>query len=217
MTAGATAQGDAMGTTPSANGGLYRLKARTTRHLDTLIDATVARSISADAVTWTGLAVGVLAACTVVAGARSSPTWWLLIGPLVAIRLGLAVADGEVARRADRQRPAGAVLGEVADQAGDVMLAAALAVIAPAPAVLAVIGTLAADDVATIGWAVTGQRTFPGLGGKPDRNVAVAVGLAAAVVWPWLAPATAWMLCGLVWVGAGLRLRALWAAAGTAS
>lgn len=206
-----------MRTTTRDSGGLYRLKAPTADRLDALIDAAIARRISADSLTWSGLAAGLLAGGAVVAGAVVSPAWWVLVGPLAAIRLGLAVMDGEVARRSGTQRPAGAVLGEVADRTGDVLLAAALVSIATVPAVLAVIGVLIADDVATIGWAVTDQRRFPGIGGKPDRTIAVAIGLAAAVIWPWAAPTTVWLLCGLVWVGAAMRLRAVWAAAGATS
>lgn len=196
------------------DGGLYGLKARTARHLTRIVDALVGRGVPADVITWAGFAVAAGAATAVVAGALVRPVWWLAVGPLVALRLLAAVADGEVARRAGTTRPAGALLGEVTDRAGDLLLAGGLAVVAPLAAALAAVGLLLADDVAALGWAITGRRAFPGIGGKPDRGATTAVGLALAVVWPPAAAATAWALCALVWLGAAFRLAALRKAVG---
>ncbi|CAN5243028.1 hypothetical protein BH23ACT9_BH23ACT9_10290 [soil metagenome] len=198
-----------MDATTRPGGGLYRLKHRTAQRLDGVVGAAVTRGTDPDRLTQAGFAVAVMAAAAVLAGGLVDPRWWLVLGPLVTARLLCAVADGAVARRSGRTTTRGAVLGEVTDRLGDVLLAAVTAVVAPLPAALAVVGLLLADDLVPIGWAVTGQRSFPGIGGKPDRNVLVAAGLGAAVLTPPLAAATVWALCGLVWVGAAARLRHL--------
>lgn len=198
-----------MDTTSKPDGGLYRLKAATARVLEGVVEAGVRRRVPADAVTWAGVALAVAVALAVVAGGLEAAAWWLVVGPLVGLRLLAAVADGEVARRSGSARPAGALLGEMADRVGDLLLAASLMVVAPLPAGLAAVGLLLADEVSTLGWALTGRRAFPGVGGKPDRNVTVALGLALAVVWPPAARWTVWVLCALVWVGVAVRLAAV--------
>lgn len=196
-------------TTHPRAAGLYAARAATAAHLSATVSTLAARGVPASAVTWASFAAAAAAAAAVVAGAVWAPAWWLLVGPAVAVRLLAAVADGELARRTGTCTPAGAALGELLDRAGDVLMLGALVPVQPVAAAVAVVGALAADSVAAVAWAVMGRRSFPGVGGKPDRGAALAFGLAVAVAWPPGATTTAIALAAVTWTCTVQRADAL--------
>ncbi len=159
-------------------GGLYVIKPWFVRRLRRIEDALVARTISADALTLAAVAVSAAAGAVIaLGGALGLEALWLLVGPLVLVRLALNALDGSVARRARSARPFGVVLNEVGDRAGDVCLVGATAfVVGPAPALGAVAAATLASLTGVLALAVTGRRDCGGPLGKADRAVVLALG-----------------------------------------
>jgi CDP-diacylglycerol---glycerol-3-phosphate 3-phosphatidyltransferase len=197
------------GTPAVPPGGLYAMAPGVGRRADAVLAVLDRRGVRADALTWAGLLAAACCGAAVVAGAAVAPSWWLLVLPLGLLRLLLAVLDGRLARRTGTARPAGALLGEVGDRLGDVLILGALAAVDPLAGALAVVAALLADDVATVGWAVTGVRRFPAVGGKPDRTALVGVGLLLASAVPAAAPGVAWAAVALSTWNAAARLSAI--------
>lgn len=196
---------------PRSDGGLYRLKTTSGARLDGLVDRLAGRGTSPDRVTAASLLAGAgLAAavvCSVVLDGATAAAVGVLAVPLAVVRLATAVLDGQLARRTGVAGPRGAVLGELADRAGDTVMILALAVHAPVVAVAAAVTCLLADSVAVTRWAATGERVFPAVGGKPDRTVLVA---AVALLSPWVGlagPVGVWLLFGLAGWNLAARLR----------
>lgn len=91
-----------------------------------MLDHAAARSWSPDAFTLAGVLAAVAAAGALVA-ATEHPFTGLAVLPLLATRLAGANLDGALARTRGVSRPWGAVLNELGERAGDLVVMVALA------------------------------------------------------------------------------------------
>jgi CDP-diacylglycerol--glycerol-3-phosphate 3-phosphatidyltransferase len=161
--------------------GLYGIKPWFVRRLRRVEDKLVARRVSPAAITWSAVAVSVLAGCALAGGGITrNYTWWFLVPPLAVVRLALNALDGSVARRTDRASHSGAVVNEIADRAADTafMVPAAFAV-EPALAVGATAAAYLTSLTGVMGSATGTGRLTGGPMGKADRVALIALGAVA--------------------------------------
>lgn len=163
---------------------LYRFKPRFVQALEPIRRLLAERGVPPTTVTMSAIPVEVGVGVLLVAGTNES--WLLTLVPVFALCwMGLNALDGSLARSTGRITVRGAVLNELVDRLGDVVLIAAAALVVPVPlAVGLAISVLGSELVAVVGWATTGRRDFAGPMGKPDRAAVIAVGAMVAVVWP---------------------------------
>lgn len=188
---------------------LYGFKHRFVRALEPIRRLLDERGVQPTTVTMAAIPIEVAVAILMVAG--TSESWLFAPVPILSLCwMGLNALDGSLARSTGRVTARGAVLNELVDRLGDVLLVAAAAFIVPIPLAAAVAVTvLGSELVAAIGWATTGRRGFAGPMGKPDRAAVVAVGAMVAAVWPGaLSVAIALIALGSA-VGLGVRAHAV--------
>lgn len=201
----------------SSFGGLYAVKPWFVAWLGGLARVVVARGVTADQLTWLGLACAAFTAVALLAGAHA-PLLWLAVGPLCLARMSCNALDGAVARTCGPTRR-GAVLNELADRGADLVTFAALApVVGVGVAAAVAVTALATSLLAVVAQATTGQRLALGPMGKPDRMAVLSVGAAiAAGVGPISLTVAAWTIVGLGLVTVARRTAALWRIAGAAA
>jgi len=193
--------------------GLYAIKPRFVRSLGGIEDRLVRRGVSADRLSYTAVAVSVLAGVALGAGYTVHHRWWLAVGPLVLLRLALNALDGSVARRTGTARPFGKVVNEISDRLSDTFLIAPLVLfIPPLLVVVVLITTFITSACGALGNVVGTGRLTKGPMGKADRCLvlsiaAVIAGLTGVAVAPFF------LALVLVAIGGAItilgRLRAL--------
>ena len=196
-----------------AGSGLSALKPAFVARLRRLEDHAVARSVSADALTWAAVGVAGLTALVVVAGTRV-PLLWLAVAPLALLRMACNAMDGSLARRTSSETRRGAVLNELGDRVADALTFGALAAVVGAPLALGVLAVaLATSFVAVLGQACAGERLAAGPLGKPDRVAVLSVSAAvAAFAGPAAITVGAWTIVALGGLTVVRRARLLWRA-----
>ncbi len=162
---------------------LYDVKPWFVRSLEPVRVGLLRSGIAPTAVTIAAIPVEIaVAVCHV--GGTWHPIALLLVPPLTLAWMGLNALDGSLARSSGRTSTLGAVLNELVDRLGDVVVIVAAFLLVPtAVAAIVAIGVLGTELVAAIGWATTGHRRFAGPMGKPDRAITLALGATVAVVW----------------------------------
>jgi CDP-diacylglycerol---glycerol-3-phosphate 3-phosphatidyltransferase len=178
--------------------GLYALKPWYTRRLTRVVDTAVARRVSPDVFTWTGVTAAAAAGASLALG------WWVLAALLLAVRLAGANLDGAVARARDVSRPWGFVLNEVGDRVSDLLMFAGLAAFAAreggAGRVVAVLVAATAATLPTFAsLAAAGagaRRRNGGPLGKTERCALAVLAVAVPTTLPWV--------CALVAAGSVL-------------
>ena len=153
---------------------LYRIKPRFQRALEPTVVALEQRRVSADSVTWVGLALAAAGGALALGGVVWRPA--LLAIPFVFLaRMAANAVDGQLARRMG-PTSRGAVLNEVCDVAGDAVAYIPFAFLIDGPASWLVVAVVAAGLVAEMA-AVAGEgpRRNAGPLGKSDRALAFAV------------------------------------------
>ena len=178
--------------------GLYALKPWYTRRLTRVVDTAVARRVSPDAFTWTGVAAAAAAGASLAVG------WWVVAALLLAVRLAGANLDGAVARARDVSRPWGFVLNEVGDRVSDLLMFAGLAAFAAhdggAGRVVAVLVAATAATLPTFAsLAAAGAGARRRNGGPLGKTERCALTVMAVAI-----PATLLWVCALVVVGSAL-------------
>jgi CDP-diacylglycerol---glycerol-3-phosphate 3-phosphatidyltransferase len=191
---------------------LYAIKPRFQAVLRGLADRCIARGISADALTATGLTAAALAGGLIAAAGAPPQPWLALATPLLFVRITCNALDGMVARDTGTARPWGAVLNEVGDRAADLLCFGGLILsgaLTP-PVALALLPLLLfASYVGVVGQVAGGGRSHAGPLGKADRMLLLGVYCCLAPFVPWAAPALGWaLLLGLALTAAN-RLRAI--------
>lgn len=162
---------------------LYAIKPTFVAVLEPIGRRLAAGGVDPSTITLAAIPVEVAAVASLVLGVHVRFAY-LLVPPLVIVWMGLNAIDGSVARSTNRSTASGAVLNEVVDRLGDLLIIGAALILVPAPiAVMVAVGVLTSELVAAIGWAITGQRAFPGPMGKPDRAAVLAAGAVAALLW----------------------------------
>ncbi len=164
--------------------GLYALKPWYTRRLGGVVGWAVSRRISPDVFTAAGIAAACGAGVALVAASSWHPVGYA-VPLLLAARLAGANLDGAVARARGVSRPVGAVLNEVGDRVCDVVVLAAVALVAPPSLALlalaaAMLPTFASLSVAAAG----GLRANGGPFGKTERCAALSIGALWPGAWP---------------------------------
>ena len=188
---------------------LYSLKSRFVQALEPIRRLLAARAVAPTTITIAAIPVEVAVALFLVVG--STESWFLVLVPFLTVCwMGLNALDGSLARSTGRATPRGAVINELVDRLGDILLICTAAIVTSAPlAALLAVMVLGSELVAAIGWAITGRRGFAGPMGKPDRAAVVAVGAVAAIVWSEaLTAAFALVAVGSA-IGLGVRTRAV--------
>jgi CDP-diacylglycerol--glycerol-3-phosphate 3-phosphatidyltransferase len=157
-------------------GSLYALKPGFVSALEGIQTRLIRRGVSADRVSIAGLVAAAAAAGGVVAGARF-PVAWLAVLPLCGVWMALNALDGSIARATGEASRRGALLNELADRAGDLLILTAGFFVSPwpIPAVALVLVGIS-ELVAAVGWAVTGRRILDGPMPKPDRAIVIGLG-----------------------------------------
>jgi CDP-diacylglycerol--glycerol-3-phosphate 3-phosphatidyltransferase len=162
---------------------LYVIKPAFVAALEPIAHRLAANGVDPSTVTLAAIPVEIAAMAALVLGVHV-PLAYLLVPPLVVAWMGLNAIDGSVARSTNRCTASGALLNEVVDRLGDVVVIGAALILVPGTiAITVAVGVLTSELVAAIGWAITGQREFQGPMGKPDRAAVLAVGAVAALLW----------------------------------
>ena len=148
--------------------------------------------VSADALTFFGLALAIAAGALVAIG---QPLWSLILFAGSLLCDGL---DGATARASGRARPAGAILDALFDRIGELALIAGIAFAADAP----LLGALAAGSAALPSYLRARSREFgiDALVGPLDRGGRGLVALIGLIL---AAAAVAWALSATLLVIAG--------------
>ena len=133
------------------------------------------RSVSASAVSWSGVGCGA-AAGAVLALTRPGAVAGVAVGLLLALRLACANLDGGLARAAGTSTRWGGVVNEISDRLADLAMLAGLAGRAPlAVVVVAALGATLPSWVALAGAAHGAPRRQGGPVGKTERCALVVV------------------------------------------
>ena len=170
--------------------GIYAVKPAFRRALRPVANGLVRGRVSADAVTWIGLAFAALAGLGVWLGRTGSA--WLVLVPLGALlRTAANALDGMVAQARGSGRPLGEVLNETLDRVADVAVFLPIGLVPGVPRLL-VAGALAAmlttSFLGVVVKAAGGPRVYAGVMGKPDRMAVAGVAAIAAL---WVGPGRA--------------------------
>ena len=192
------------------NAGLYRIKPAAQRPVRPLVDASISRGVSADALTLAAIPVAALAGLCL-ALSDSAPVLLVAVPFLAALRLVLNLVDGQVARQTGTTHALGEVLNELGDRISDVLFIGGLAfvaVVGPALALSAVIAALLASFVGITARAVAAPRQYGGVMSKPGRMIVLAVAAPLALLLgdAWPLAAAAWLILSGALVTLGQRL-----------
>ncbi|MDG4554958.1 MAG: CDP-alcohol phosphatidyltransferase family protein [Candidatus Competibacter sp.] len=141
------------------------------------------RGVSANQVTVAALLLS-LATGGVLCG-WPAPTTWLLVPPVLLLRMALNALDGMLARDFQQPTPLGAILNELGDVLADIGLYLPLALVPGAPAALVVAFVLLAllsEFSGVLAVQIGSGRRYDGPLGKSDRallfgGIAVLLGL----------------------------------------
>ncbi len=188
--------------------GLYALKPWYARRLGGLRGLLVARRVSPNAISATGVAAGAAAGAGLALLPHGGPAA-VAVGAALAVRLAAANLDGGVARARGITSRAGAVANELGDRLAE--LAALAGVLALAPGWLVAVAALAMSApswVALAGAAAGAPRLQGGPVGKTER----AAGLVLVALTGWAVPLLAVLAVGSA-LTAALRLARLLAGA----
>lgn len=112
---------------------------------------------------------------------------YLVVIPLVFLRLAFNALDGLVAEMQESADPAGETVNELSDRVNDVLILGGLLLGGPADERLmagAIAATLLVSYVGILAKAVGGARRFDGPLGKADRMVLLGLACVAAYVTP---------------------------------
>lgn len=178
--------------------GLYRTKPAAQRLVRPLVDACVARGISADALTLAAIPVAALGGLCL-AFSDDAPVALLMVPFLAALRLILNLLDGQVARQTGTSHAFGEVLNEMGDRIADALFIGGLAFVSavgPGLALAAVIAALLASYAGVLARAVGTPRQYRGIMSKPGRMIALAIAapLAFVLASDWPLSAAAWII-----------------------
>jgi len=163
---------------------MYAIKPWFVRRLRRVEDVLVRARVSPDALTFAAIVVCLATGAAIAAGGLTHhPAMWLLVPPLVLIRLACNALDGSIARRTGRSRSLGAAINELGDRVGDAaMIGAAGFAAPPALATGAVAASFLASFTGVLALGLTGSRDYAGPMGKADRATLVAIGAAAGAI-----------------------------------
>ena len=162
---------------------LYRIKPAFVAVLSPIRERLASVGVHPDAVTVAALPVQVAMAAALVAG-TVHPAVWIAVAPLALLLMALNALDGSLARATGQSSTRGAVLNELIDRGGDLVVLSAGFFVAPTWIAFAAFAAVAASEiVAAVGWATTGERIFTGPMGKPDRAAVLAAGATVAIIW----------------------------------
>ena len=191
--------------------GLYRTKPAAQRIVGPLVEACIARGISADALTLAAVPVAALGGLCL-ALSDELPVALLAVPLLAAVRLVLNLIDGQVARRTATAHPWGEVLNELGDRVADVLFIGGLAFVAavgPMLALAAVIAAVLASYAGVVARATGAPRGYGGVMSKPGRMIALAVAapLAFILAEGWPLTVAAWLILAGSLVTLAQRLR----------
>lgn len=145
------------------------------------------RGVTANQVTLAALALSLLTGLALTLG-HSHLKLFLLLPPLLFIRMALNAIDGMLAREHHMQSSLGAMLNELSDVISDVALYLPFALVpsvSPWLIVLVVIGALLTEMTGVIAVQIGSTRRYDGPMGKSDRAfvfgaIALALGAGAA-------------------------------------
>lgn len=173
---------------------VYDLKPRFQALLRPLCAGLATHGVTANQVTVAAVLLSV-AAGAAVATAPAAAWPYLLLPPVLLVRMALNAIDGMLAREHGMKSRLGALLNEIGDVVSDAALILPLGLHPAVPgALVAALAVLAAtiEMIGVVAVTVGASRRYDGPFGKSDRAVAIgllAVGLAAGVVGPALAAA----------------------------
>jgi phosphatidylglycerophosphate synthase len=186
--------------------GLYRLKPISQRLVAPIAGWLVRRGAHPDLVTLSAVPVAIVGGFSLAASPQAP--WLLLLVPvLAAIRLGLNLLDGMVARQSGRAHPMGEMWNELGDRVADASFIGGLAwvpAVGPFLGSAAVVAALLASYVGITSRAAGARRQYGGVMSKPGRmaTLAIAAPLAFFTGWDgWLTIAA-----GVIAVGAVVTL-----------
>lgn len=189
--------------TIEAPSGLRRLRGTAHALLSPLVDALVRRGTSPNHLTVAGLVASGLGGAALALG---SPVWTVAI--VLAMRLLCDLLDGQVARRSGRTSRAGAVLNDVSDGLGDVLLYGGLGLGLGSRALLVLAALGASTELVSVSVAAQGgPRSHAGPLAKVERmGMIVLVGVLGQLGVP--TEVLYWIGCGLAVVTLSRRLAA---------
>jgi phosphatidylglycerophosphate synthase len=157
--------------------GLYRLKPASQALVAPIARWLVERRVSPDVVTWAAVPVA-LSGGICLATSATQPALLLVVPVAAAVRLGLNLIDGMVARQSGATHSLGELWNELADRLADTLFIGGLAfhpAIDPRIALGAVITALLASYIGITARAAGARRQYGGPMSKPGRMGTLAV------------------------------------------
>lgn len=151
--------------------GLYRLKPASQRIVAPIARWLVRHRVPADLVTLAGIPIGAIGGLAL-ALAAAAPLMLLVVPVAAAVRLGLNLLDGMVARETGSSHAMGEMWNELGDRLADALFIGGLAFhpgVGPWPALVAVIAALLASYAGITARAAGGRRQYGGIMSKPGR------------------------------------------------
>ncbi|MBI5209273.1 MAG: CDP-alcohol phosphatidyltransferase family protein [Elusimicrobia bacterium] len=150
---------------------VYELKPRFQDLLRPTVRRLAGWGVTANAVTWAGVALSLVVAAALAWG-RPGTCCWLALPPALLLRMALNAADGMLAREFGMTSPFGTILNELGDVVCDAALVLPFATLPGVDAVpvLACAGLAALTEIAGLAAVPAGaSRRYDGPMGKSDR------------------------------------------------
>lgn len=156
---------------------IYDIKPQFQSLLRPLVGQLARTGVTANQVTLAALLLSFTCAALLIAWPEQS--WpWLLIPPVLLIRMALNAIDGMLAREYEMKTPLGALLNELADVFSDTALYLPFALIAgiyPALVVIVVILAIISEMTGVLALQIGAERRYDGPMGKSDRALVFSV------------------------------------------
>jgi phosphatidylglycerophosphate synthase len=178
--------------------GLYRLKPASQAVVAPVARWLVRRGIAPDLVTWAAVPVALVGGICLALSA-TAPLLLLVVPVAAALRLGLNLLDGMVARESGATHPLGELWNELGDRLADTLFIGGLAFhpqVDPRLASGAVIAAMVASYVGVTARAAGGRRQYGGLMSKPGRMATLGATAPITLITgdPWWLVLGAWVI-----------------------
>lgn len=167
--------------------GLYSTKRLTQQIFQPVIHGMVRARVSPDWMTGGAVLLGLVAGMALLLASQSREWLWLVV-VFAPLRLLFNIFDGELARGLGVADRWGEVKNELGDVVADALIFGALALSSLAPSILTVpvlILVILSEFTGVLAKAVTGQREYGGLMGKPDRMLALVLACVIMALTGW--------------------------------
>jgi CDP-diacylglycerol---glycerol-3-phosphate 3-phosphatidyltransferase len=156
---------------------LYQIKPQFQQLLRPLVNFLAKQNVTPNQVTWIALGLSIATGLTI-ARYTDLSSIWLILPPILLLRMALNAIDGMLAREHNLITASGGILNELGDVLSDIALYWPLALLPgiQRPYVITFLFlAMLTEMTGILGWSVDRQRHYEGPMGKSDRAMLVSV------------------------------------------